>query len=211
MDRLVARLERLRSVGRQILLRIGWIDGLDEKVLRIGVGGGDAPGDRLVLAEQHDGQARHGRALDRAFGRHDPCEIPQDRRAEFEMRIVGEMGLPVVVRAPETTHSFDAPWRSGSSSPSCSSGSRKDAWLGLRPARWLSARRAARRKIQATSSAGSFFAKFGAHDLELVIVAELQGHQLAPDERVRGFQGSGLSPGARIPAAARRRGSQETR
>ena len=89
-DRLLARLKRLRAVGRQVFPRVGRVDRLDEQVLRVGVGSGDAPGDMVVLAEQHDRRAGHGRALQPAVGRDDPGEVPQNRRPKAEMRVVGE-------------------------------------------------------------------------------------------------------------------------
>ena len=65
VDDLVAREERLRTLGRQIGLRVFRIDRLDEQILRVGVGGREAPGDMIVLSEQHARRAGHGRAFDR--------------------------------------------------------------------------------------------------------------------------------------------------
>ena len=90
MDRFFLRLERLRSLGRQIVLGIARIDGFDEQVLDVRVRGRQPPGDRIVLSEDEDRPAGNRRALDRPFGRDDAGQIPEDRRAEVEMRIIGE-------------------------------------------------------------------------------------------------------------------------
>ena len=90
MDDLIVRDEGFGAVGRQILGGVARIDRLDEQILRIGVGAGDAPGDAVVLSEQHERRAGHGRALYGQSRRDDSREIPQDRRLNSEVRIVGE-------------------------------------------------------------------------------------------------------------------------
>ncbi len=137
-DRLLVRLERLRAVGREVLRGIGRVDRLDEQVLRVGVGGGDAPGDMVVLAEQHDRRAGHGRALDPAVGRDDPGEVPQDRRAEAEVRVVGEDRLagdgartrdhPFVRRAAAQARSARRSCRRRRRAPAWESRTRRLAW-----------------------------------------------------------------------------------
>ena len=109
VDRLVAGFEGLRSVGRQILLRVGWIDGLDEEVLRVGVRGGDAPGDRLVLPSSTTGRPGTVAPLTEPSGvtiraRYQRIGAPSSRCGSL-----ARIGLPVAVRAPETTHSLEAP------------------------------------------------------------------------------------------------------
>jgi hypothetical protein len=64
--------------------------GSSEQVLDVRVRDRQAPGDRIVLAEDEDRGAQNHPALDRPLGRDDTGEIPEDRRAEIEMRIVGE-------------------------------------------------------------------------------------------------------------------------
>ena len=76
--------------GREIFRRVGRIDGLDEQVLNVRIRGRQSPRDRIVLAEHEDRGAGQRRALDRPFRRDDAGQIPEDRRAEVEMRIVGE-------------------------------------------------------------------------------------------------------------------------
>ena len=90
VDGLVARRKQLRPVGRQVARRIGGIDGFDEQVLGVGVGSGQAPGDMIGLADQDQGEAGNSRALDPALRRDDAGEIPEDRRAEVEVGVVGE-------------------------------------------------------------------------------------------------------------------------
>ena len=187
-DRLLARLERLRTVRRQVFRRIGRIDGLDEEVLHVGVRGREAPGDGVVLPEQNAGQAGHGGALDRALGRDDAGEIPEDRRLEAEVRIVGEdrlssggarSGDHPLVRRPvaDADQGADlvldalgfrvrlAPGRQ-----------RRDRGAGRRPGKHPG------RLVRA-----ELLAKMGAQRLELIVVRQLERNQLAPDERVGGL------------------------
>ena len=190
MDRLVARLERLGPVGRQILRGIGGIDGLDEQILRVGVGAGDAPGDRCVLTQQHDRRAGHGGALDGALRRHDAREIPEDRGGEFEMRIVGEDGL-----ARRRARSRDHPFVR-----SAVTKRKQLAQPGVRLVRGGVVRmqrrqrrdrriRRRRRKDPARLLGRELPSELGPHDLEPVVVAELPSHQLAPDQRIRRLPG----------------------
>ena len=89
-DRLHPNIERLRSVRRHVLRWIAGIDGFYEQVLDIGIRGRQSPGDRIVLAKHEDRCAGQCGALDGSFGRDHPGQIPEDRGAEFEMRVVGE-------------------------------------------------------------------------------------------------------------------------
>ena len=85
-----ARLEWLRPVRRQISGRIGQVDRLDEQVLHVGVRGREAPGDRVVLTQNDDRTPGERAPLDRSFRRDNPREIPDDRRAKAEVRVVRE-------------------------------------------------------------------------------------------------------------------------
>ena len=192
VDRLVARRERLGSVGRQILIGIGRVDRLDEQLLNGRVGAGDAPGDAIVLSEEDAGNSGDGRALQRAFGRDDAGEVPKDRRADFEMGIVGENGLaghgpragddPFVRGAvPQRQEPAERiGWAVELGVARAGDGGGCDRPIGLRhgeePARLL------RRQL---------LLEVGAQRLELVIDAQVQGHQLAPDQRVGGRPGLG--------------------
>ena len=93
VDRLLAHGERARPVGRDVAVGIGRIDALDEQVLAVEVGGGEAPADRAVVA-QHDGRrAGRGGAADVEARPDQPCQVPGAGKAQREMRIVGEQGL----------------------------------------------------------------------------------------------------------------------
>ena len=89
-DDLVAGRERRRAVRRQILRRIVRIDPLDEQVLGVGAGIGEAPGDGAVVAQHHARQARHGGADQLALGRLEVREVPGPGRAQAQMRVVRE-------------------------------------------------------------------------------------------------------------------------
>ena len=89
-DDLVADRERRKAVRRQILRGVVRIDPLDEQVLGVGAGVGEAPGDLAVVAQHHPRQARHGGADQLALGRLEMGEIPGAGRAQAQMRVVGE-------------------------------------------------------------------------------------------------------------------------
>ena len=58
----------------------------------VGVRSGQSPGDAAVMAQHHEGNARRGRARQRAFRRLDARQVPDVRDRETQMRIVGECG-----------------------------------------------------------------------------------------------------------------------
>ncbi|GAV35963.1 hypothetical protein ROTAS13_03646 [Roseomonas sp. TAS13] len=70
-------------------------EALDEDILRVGMGGGEAPGQPVAAADHHEGHAgRRGPGQEASLRQLDPRQIPQDRRAEAEMRIRGQQGAP---------------------------------------------------------------------------------------------------------------------
>ena len=82
VDRLLAHGERARPVGRDVAVGIGRIDALDEQVLAVEVGGGEAPADRAVVA-QHDGRrAGRGGAADVEARPDQPRQVPGAGKAE---------------------------------------------------------------------------------------------------------------------------------
>ena len=93
VDRLLAHAERARAVRREVAAGIGRIDPLDEQVLAVEVGGGEAPADRAVMAEHDAGRARRGGAADVEARPDQPREIPGAGKAERQMRVVGEQRL----------------------------------------------------------------------------------------------------------------------
>ena len=93
VDRFVADRERPRAVGRDVAAGVGRVDALDEQILAVEVGGGEAPADRAVVAEHDRGRAGRGGAADVEAGADQAREIPDAREGERQMRIVGEQRL----------------------------------------------------------------------------------------------------------------------
>jgi len=88
-DALLDDRERARTIRRLIGIRAG--EAFDEDVLAVGVGGGESPGEAFVAADHDERHARAGGAgQEPPAGQFDAREIPQDRRLEAEMRVVGE-------------------------------------------------------------------------------------------------------------------------
>ena len=92
-DRFVSHLEFRRARGRDITPGIVRRDALDEEVLRVAVGGREGPRHRVVAAEHDEGNAGKRAADHVALRRGDVREIPERRRLQAEMRIVGEERL----------------------------------------------------------------------------------------------------------------------
>ena len=100
LDDLVDGLEARPAVGRLVLRAVVGLDALEVEVLHIGAGIGEAPCDMLVLAEDHAGQRRHRRAGHLQLRCLDAREVPQRRRAQLQVRVVGEQRLAALgVRA----------------------------------------------------------------------------------------------------------------
>ena len=117
MDRLFSRIERLRAVGRQIFRGIAGIDRLDEKsctsvsavvkpqaILSFWPSSTTgSPGTVAPLSEPSGVTIRE---------RYQRIGAPSSRCGSL-----ARIGLPVTVRDPATTHSFDAPRRIPMRSP----------------------------------------------------------------------------------------------
>ena len=192
-DDLVADDEGPGAVGGQILVGILRVDGLDEKVLRVGVGGGEAPGDMVVLPEQHDRRSGHRRAFDRKPGRDDAREVPQDRRLDPEMGIVGEDRL-----AGLGAGAGDDPFVGGAVVDADQRAEailrRGDFRMDGAAGRQRGDRRAGggRRIKQPRQVGRHFLRELRAVLFDRVVLAELQAHQLAPDQRVGGLPRLGI-------------------
>ena len=78
-------LRALNALARQV-------EGLHDEVLHVGAGVRDAPGDTRVVADGHEGRARHRHALHVETSRHEVEFVPDRRHLENEVRIVGEDG-----------------------------------------------------------------------------------------------------------------------
>ena len=107
-DRLVAARERLRAVRRQVAAGIGGIEPLDEQVLGVRAGVGEAPGE-LAVAAEHDERQAGQRGADHARG-----PAPRDGRGTTCpgacSRDAGRWpaaAAPLAVRLPATTQTFE--------------------------------------------------------------------------------------------------------
>ena len=100
------------------------IDPLDEQILGVGAGVGEAPGYGAVVPQHHRGQARQGRPDQPEPGGLEVGEVPHAGRLQAEMRIVGEQRRPPVVDRPgPTTQAFEPtpPGAAGGSTAASSS------------------------------------------------------------------------------------------
>ena len=90
--------ERPVAVGRQILARLVRVDLLDEQVLHVGAGVGEAPGHRIA-APEHDQRHAGERGADHVGRRRvrlpqrQMREVPDRGGAQLQVRIVGEQRL----------------------------------------------------------------------------------------------------------------------
>ena len=85
------RLERARSVGRQVAT--GAVELLEIKILHVGPGVGEAPRNARIAADEDAGKARKGGADHVEPRRAQLGEVPNRRRGQTEMRIVREERL----------------------------------------------------------------------------------------------------------------------
>ena len=81
-----------RAFGGKVEAGIFRIETLDEEILGVRVGGGEAPGDVGVMAENGEGHARRGGPGKVGRRRGEPRQIPDAGRGHPEMGIVGEKG-----------------------------------------------------------------------------------------------------------------------
>ena len=94
LDDRAAGFERGPAVRGAVLFGVVGVHLFDMQVDIVHVGRGDAPADRLVAARQDAGHAGDGAADDAAGLKLQPCEIPDRRRGQAQMRIVGQKGGP---------------------------------------------------------------------------------------------------------------------
>ena len=71
---------------------VAGIDFLDEQVLDVGLERRQAPGDPVVASDDHAGHARQRRADGAQARGVEGCQIPDRRRAQPQVRVVGEDG-----------------------------------------------------------------------------------------------------------------------
>ena len=86
--------------GREVAPPVAGTEPLDHQVLGVGAGGGDGPGDGLVVAEDMERHARQGGAGDGQPRRRDPREVPQIGGLKSEMRVAGQDRLARCRAAP---------------------------------------------------------------------------------------------------------------
>ena len=82
--------KRFWAFGRQIFLGVGGIDLFDDDVLIIDIGRGQAPAHLVRPADQHQRHARDGAADHPAGGQFQPREIPDRRRSQAKVRVIGQ-------------------------------------------------------------------------------------------------------------------------
>src|SRR6185437_10687097 len=87
-DRFLPRREGESTAGRQIAMRVRGIGLFDEEILDIGAGGGEAPGDMPIVADDDEGRSGCRHPGTHMAGRLDAREIPDAGRREIEMRII---------------------------------------------------------------------------------------------------------------------------
>ena len=185
---LLARLERKAALGRQVAGRVGRIDLLDEDVGGVAMGGGEAPGDTAIMADQQHRHARYGRARLHQAGGFDPRQIPERRVAQPEMRIIGQQRLAAggmaAIQRPDIG---GKPGRQGRGQ--CCQRARRKLWRQRRHRR----RHAPRIGIGVPELIDllrrEMRGELGALQFGMPVAGQLHRHQLAPDQAVGGPPG----------------------
>jgi hypothetical protein len=93
LDDFLARLEAGPAAGGLVAVRVRRVELLEVDVLHVGPGVGEAPGEVFVLPEHDKRQARHRGAGDAVARRLDAREVPQRRRGQPQVRVVGDERL----------------------------------------------------------------------------------------------------------------------
>ena len=179
---------RIRAVGAGLPGR-----GFEDQVFRIRPRGREAPGDMAVVADHQERHAGHGRPGKHAVRGFQARQIPQDRRLEFQMRVVGQERLargrarprerPSVGRRARGARAARVPVHGGK-------GGQAAAAAGH-------ARKGGRRvaRVGRPEEIHLFRRKPGQHvetqAFRAPVAGQAQGHQLAPDQAVGGPPGFG--------------------
>ena len=179
-NRLLAGLEGRAAVRRQVACRIFGVEAFDKQVLNVDAGRGHAPGDRSVVADQQEGNARYRSPCHLQGGGFDPRQIPEDGRLQAEMRIVGQQrgaGIGMVAGDnPCVGRALGGDGRGRGGKPvQRRAGHRTREGGGRRADRRIQVIQLCHRQHVEQPMIGQFAAE---------IVRQQQGHQLAPDHTV---------------------------
>ena len=165
--------------------------GFDNQVFRIRPRGREPPGDMAVVADQQERHAGHGRPGKHAVRGFQAGQIPQDRRPEFQVRVVGQERLagrrarprqrPGVGRRARRARAARIPIQGGKGCQTAAAagharkGRRCVAGVG-RPQEIHLFRRQSGQHVETQA-------------FRPPITRQAQGHQLAPDQAVGGSPG----------------------
>lgn len=180
------------AVGGEVAGRVGGVDAFDEQILGVAVGHGEAPRHPPVVAQQMEGHPRRRRPAEAQARRLDPGQIPQDRRFQLQMGVVGQDRLagggvapvqhPFVGRQPQPRRLR----RQGGGQ--CGQPFRGDAVQGGQGGGRIGPGRGKQRLHPFRRQTGQ---QAGAVDFPAVVGGQAQRHQLGPHHAV------GRAPGFR--------------
>ena len=194
-DGLAANLEGQAPLRREVAGGVVGVDTLDEEVLHVGPGVGEAPGEVARLAQQREGQPRQRRAHDLELRRLDMGEVPDARHLQAQVRVVGEQRLAGFrVFAAQHPGVGAEPGRAGQRQGGrerieVDAGGVEGQRTPMRPRRRIVGMLGPEvLQLRPVERAGEARA---AH-LVLEVVAQVPGHHLEPDQAVGGPPGLGL-------------------
>ncbi len=204
LDGFLPRFEGTGSEWRHVAVGLAVRERLDEEVLIVGDRGGKPPGDVVVLAEQHEGDAGRRRARHAALRRLDTRQIPLDREPEAEMRVVRQHRMAGVGQASGDDPAIGGAGQRRQARKSGGSGAPGGGGVD----RALDGLRQRRGPEGFELGGGKLAGESGTQPFVLPVAAELIGHEPAPEQRVLGTPGLRLGaqqiefgrPGAAMPA-----------
>ena len=195
LDGLGADLEGEAPLRCEVARGVFGVDALDEEVLHVGPGVGEAPGEVAGAAQQREGHPRQRRAHDLELRRRDMGEVPDARHLEAQVRVVGEQRLAGVRVFPAQRPGVGAEAgrtlqrQGGRERIEVDAGGVEGRRLPVRPhggvVGMLGPEVLQLRPVELAGEAR-------AQQLVLEVIAEVPGHDLEPDEAVGGPPGLGL-------------------
>ena len=180
-DGLVMALEQARPVRRLVAPRVAGQQLLDEEVLGVALRRGEAPADPAIVADDEERHAGRGRADQRQPRRLDAHQVPLRRRLQPEMGIVGEQRL--AARGMAAGH-HPVVRLAGRAGEEGEVRQRRQLRLRRPGKRGMGGLAGQRRPEQSELVGREHAGDLPAQHLVAPIVAELPGHQPAPDQRV---------------------------
>ena len=182
---LFAQRERARPLGGHVVALAG--RGLDEQVLHIRPGGGEAPGDAIVMSQHHHRHARCRRPGQHALRRLDARQVPGAGQGEAEMRIAGQQR-----RASGRMPTIDRPGIAGAGRQGERVGeARQQCCEFCREIRHGGVQRCVRRGGGCGTGPYTMRTRPGTLQLGAPVARQIQSHGFGPQQRV------GRSPGPR--------------